>query len=59
MATLKVIVPITIRANPSQAIRGVANRQRSSVDEQKYRIAISKKMIQTTSMSSPCAVRYR
>ena len=40
----------------AQAMLGVAMRQRSSVDEQKYRIAISKKMIQKISMSMPCAV---
>src|SRR5512144_2083243 len=36
IAALKVSVPITISANASHANRGVANRQRSSVDEQKY-----------------------
>ena len=45
-----------MRANPSHAQRGVANRQRSGVDEQKYSTAISKKMIQKISMSRPCAV---
>jgi hypothetical protein len=54
-----VTAPISISAKPSQAMRGVASRQRSSVDEQKYSTAISKKMIQNTSMSSPCAVSVR
>ena len=35
---------------------GVAMRQLSSVDEQKYSTAISKKMIQKISMSMPCTV---
>ena len=35
---------------------GVAMRHRSSVDEQKYSTAISKKMIQKISMSMPWAV---
>ena len=40
-------------------MRGVASRHRSSVEAQKYRTAISKKMIQNTSMSIPCAVSVR
>ncbi len=59
MATLVVTAPISISAKPSQAIRGVARRERSSVEPQKYSTAISKKMIQNTSMSSPCAVSVR
>ena len=55
-ATLLSTEPITISAKPSHAIFGVAMRQRSNVDEQKCRIAISKKMIQKISMSRPCAV---
>ena len=54
--TLVVTAPITIRAKPSQARRGVASRLRNSVEEQKYSTAISKKMIQKISMSMPCAV---
>ena len=48
--------PTTISTKASQAILGVAIRQRSSVDEQKYSTAISKKMIQKISMSMPWAV---
>ena len=48
--------PMSISAKPSQAIFGVAMRQRNSVDEAKYRTATSKKMIQKISMSMPWAV---
>ncbi len=48
-----------ISQNAAHAIPGAASRQRSSVEAQKYSTAISKKMIQNTSMSSPCAVRTR
>jgi len=50
------IAPISISANAAHASLGVASRQRSKVDEQKYSTAISKKMIQKISMSMPCAV---
>jgi hypothetical protein len=49
--------PITISQNPAQAIPGVARRALSRVEAAKYSTAISKKMIQNTSMFSPCAVR--
>ena len=45
-ATLFMIAPISIIAKPSHAMRGVARRHRSRVDEQKYSTAISKKIIQ-------------
>ncbi len=48
-----------ISQKPAQAMPGVARRQRSSVEAQKYSTAISKKMIQNTSMLSPCAVSTR
>ena len=48
--------PITISAKATQAILGVAMRQRSRVDAQKYRMAISKKISQKISMSRPWAV---
>jgi isocitrate/isopropylmalate dehydrogenase len=54
--TLLVTAPISISANATQAILGVARRQRSKVEAQKYSTAISKKMIQKISMSMPCAV---
>ena len=37
-------------------MRGVASRQRNNVDEQKYKIAISKVIIQKISMLTPCSV---
>jgi hypothetical protein len=58
-ATLLVIAPTIISQKPAHAHPGVASRQRSSVEAQKYNTAISKKMIQNTSMSSPCAVSTR
>ena len=48
--------PITISAKASQASLGVAMRQRSKVEAQKYRMAISKKISQKISMSRPWAV---
>ena len=57
--TLVMIAPITIRPKAIQPQRGAARRQRSKVEEQKYRIAISKKMIQKISMSMPWAVSVR
>ena len=53
------IAPITIMPKAVQPQRGAARRQRSKVEEQKYRIAISKKMIQKISMSMPWAVSVR
>ncbi len=48
--------PMIISAKPSQAQRGAASRVRNSVDDAKYRIAISKKMIQKISALIPCPV---
>ena len=45
-AMLLTTEPMSMSANASQAIFGVAMRQRSSVEAQKYSTAISKKMIQ-------------
>jgi hypothetical protein len=42
-----------ISANPAQAHRGAASRVRSNVDEAKYKIAISKKIIQKISALMP------
>ena len=55
-AMLLTTEPMSMSAKASQAIFGVAMRQRSSVEAQKYSTAISKKMIQKISMSMPCAV---
>ena len=52
-ATRFITAPMTISAKAAQAIRGVASRDLSSVDEQKYRTAISKKMIQNASIVQP------
>ena len=54
---LFMIAPISISAKPAQAQRGAASRVRSRVDEAKYRIATSKKMIQKISALMPCPVR--
>ena len=56
---LVMIAPITISANPAQAMRGVAMRELSKVAEAKYSTAISKKMIQNSSTLAPCPVRMR
>ena len=55
-AALLMMMPRSISVNPTQAIFGVARRHLSSVEEQKYRIAISKEMIQKISMLTPCVV---
>ena len=49
-------MPSTMSQNPAQAMAGVASRVRSNVELVKYSTAISKKMIQNTSMLMPCAV---
>ncbi len=53
------IAPTSISPNPVQAHFGAAMRDPSSTAEAKYRIAISKKMIQTSRTSRPCAVSAR
>ena len=54
--TLFMTAPMTIRANPAHAHLGVARRQPNKTEEQKYRIAISKKIIQKINTLMPCAV---
>ncbi len=56
---LVMIAPTSIRPKPVQAHFGPARRHPSKTDEAKYRTAISKKMIQTSKTSSPCAVSAR
>jgi len=54
--TLFMTAPITIRAKPAHAHFGVASRQPSRTDDAKYRMAISKKMIQKINTLRPWAV---
>ena len=51
--------PATIRTKPAQPTRGQATRLPSTIGATKYRIAISKKMIQKISMLMPWNVSAR
>ena len=55
-ARLLTTAPATIKKKASQAIFGVARRHLSSVDEQKYNTATSKKMIQKINILTPWKV---
>ena len=58
-AAFTMSAPTSIIQKPNHAQRGVARREFSRIAEAKYRTAISKKMIQTSSTSIPWAVSAR
>jgi hypothetical protein len=58
-ATFTINAPTSISPNCAQAKRGVARREFRRMADAKYSKAISKKIIQTSSTSRPCAVSAR